>query len=316
MKVFATRKLPDAVEAALTEDFDATLNPDDRKISREEIIEALQNYDGLLPSVSTIIDREMLEQATRCKIIANFGVGYNNIDVVAAHELGISVSNTPDVLTDATADIALLLMLDVTRGGQQAAAMLRRGEWSGFALTDMLGTGLQGKTLGIIGMGAIGQAVARRAAYGFGMDVIYFNRSPVRNLTLPQAKPVGLDTLFETSDVISLHIPGGESTRGFVDAARFKQMKKTAYLVNTARGTVVDETAMIEALQSGEIAGAGLDVFEKEPQVPEALMRLANVSLLPHLGSATVDTRTAMGMLAVDNLRAFKEDRPLPSRVV
>ncbi len=240
----------------------------------------------------------------------------NNIDLAAAEAAGVVVTNTPGVLTDATADLAIALMLSVTRRMSETEAILRAGGWDGFRPTGWLGMGLQGRTLGIVGMGRIGQAVARRAALGFGMRVVYFNRSAVGPFEFAAEARPSVEAVLGEADVVSLHVPGGGTNARLISAARLAAMKPGAYLVNTARGDVVDEAALAEALASGRLAGAGLDVYAEEPKVPEALLRLPNVTLLPHIGSATLETRTAMGMLAVDNLAAFFDGRPLPSRVV
>ena len=251
----------------------------------------------------------------RVRIVSNFAVGVNNIDLDAARAAGIAVGNTPGVLTDATADLAIALMLAATRRMSETEAALRRGDWDGFRATRWLGTGLQGKTLGIVGMGRIGQATARRAL-GFGLRVVYFNRSPVTGMDVPAEALPSIEAVMATADIVSLHVPGGDGNRGLISAGLLAAMKPTAYLVNTARGDVVDEAALAEALAGSRIAGAGLDVYAEEPAVPEALLRLPNVTLLPHIGSATIETRTAMGMLAADNLEAFFAGRPMPSRVV
>jgi lactate dehydrogenase-like 2-hydroxyacid dehydrogenase len=226
------------------------------------------------------------------------------------------VTNTPGVLTDATADIAMALVLSATRRMSETEAILRAGGWDGFRPTGWLGMGLQGKTLGIVGMGRIGQATARRAALGFGMRIVYFNRSPVGPFDFEAEALPSIRAVMAASDVVSLHIPGGGGNVAAISGEMLAAMKPTAYLVNTARGDVVDEAALVAALGEGRIAGAGLDVYAEEPKVPEGLMRLPNVTLLPHIGSATVETRTAMGMLAVDNLAAFFAGKELPARVV
>lgn len=318
-QVIVTRRLPDAVEARLKQHFEVALNAADLPFSRAQLLAALQTADGLLPTVSDRIDSNLLLAAVplRTRILANFGVGTNNIDLDPARARGLVVTNTPDVLTEATADIALALMLAVTRRMWEMENQLRRGEWAGFSPSGYLGTGLQAKVLGIIGMGRIGRAVARRAAFGFGMRIVYFNRSPVADSGVPLALArVSIEDVLRESDIVSLHCPGGASNAGLISAERLRLMKPSAFLINTARGDLVDEAALIGALQKRQLAGAGLDVFRNEPEVPEALRRLNNVSLLPHIGSATIETRTAMGMRAVDNLIAFFRGEAPPDRVI
>lgn len=316
-RIVVTRKLPEAVETRLAAEFDAVLNPDDRPLGRDAMVAAMREADGLLPAVTDAIGADLLGlEGRRVRIVANFGVGVNNIDLDAAKAAGVVVGNTPDVLTDATADLAIALVLAATRRMSETEAILRSGGWDGFRPTGWLGMGLEGKILGVVGMGRIGQATARRAALGFGMRIVYFNRSRVGPFGFPAEPMPSIREVMATADVVSLHIPGGGGNRAAISAEMIAAMKPTAYLVNTARGDVVDEAALIDALASHRIAGAGLDVYAEEPKVPEALLRLPNVTLLPHIGSATVETRTAMGMLAVDNLAAFFAGRELPARVV
>ncbi len=278
---------------------------------------AMREADGLLPAVTDPVDAALLAtEGRRVRIVANFGVGVNNIDLEAAKAAGVVVTNTPGVLTDATADLAMALILAATRRMSETEAILRAGGWDGFRPTGWLGMGLQGKTLGIVGMGRIGQATARRAALGFGMRIAYFNRSAVGPFDFAAEPLPSIRAVLAAADVVSLHIPGGGGNAAAISAEMLAAMKPTAYLVNTARGDVVDEAALIAALAAGRIAGAGLDVYAEEPKVPEGLLALPNVTLLPHIGSATIETRTAMGMLAVDNLAAFFAGQPLPARVV
>ncbi|RME16092.1 MAG: D-glycerate dehydrogenase, partial [Alphaproteobacteria bacterium] len=239
---------------------------------------------------------------------------YNHIDVDAARARGIAVTNTPGVLTDATADLALTLLLATARRAGEGERLLRAGRWRGWHPTQLLGTEVTGKTVGIVGMGRIGTAIARRCHFGFSMPVVFFNRSP-RKPDFPATQLQSLDALAESADFVVVAVPGGAETRHLIDAPFFAAMKPTAIFVNIARGDVVDEAALIEALRAGEIAGAGLDVYEHEPEVPAALTEMENVTLLPHLGSATRETRIAMGRLAVDNIIAFLEGRPLPNPV-
>ncbi len=317
-RIIVTRKLPEEVEVELKRHFTVALNTTDTPFPKEKLVKAMMRADGVLATFGDAIDAEVLQAggARKAQIVANFGVGTNHIDLGAAEELGVVVTNTPGVLNDATADLAMALILNATRRVWMHENRLRNDEWHGFDLVSGLGRSLRGKTLGIIGMGRIGTALAVRAHFGFGMDVIYYNRSKVFAAAVPEAKSVpGIEALLEASDVVSLHVPGDAENRHLINAERLALMKPGAYLVNTARGDVVDEAALIAALQSGALAGAGLDVFEAEPQVPEALKAMDNVTLLPHIGSATLETRVAMGMRAVENLRAYFEDRPVPHQV-
>ncbi len=318
-RVVVTRKMPQAVEDRLASaDLDVVFNPEDTLYSRDRLIAALQEADGILLAVGDPIDGPLLDAGgkRRAQIIANFGVGVNHIDLDAARARGIIVTNTPGVLTDATADTAMMLILTATRRASEMEMLLRRGDWGGFSPTQDLGMSIQGKTLGIIGMGRIGQATARRAVVGFGMKAIYFNRSPQGPFDFPAEARASVEEVMAEADVISLHAPGGGANRGLISAERIALMKPTAYLVNTARGDVVDEAALTAALAERRIAGAGLDVFVAEPHVPAELVALQNVTLLPHIGSATIETRTAMGMLAAENLIAHFSGKPLPSRIV
>jgi lactate dehydrogenase-like 2-hydroxyacid dehydrogenase len=314
-RVIVTRKLPDAVETRLREQFTVALNPEDRPFERAHLVRALAEADGLICAVTDALDAGLLTGERRVQILANFGVGVNNIDLEAARAAGVVVTNTPGVLTDATADLAIALMLSATRRMSETEAVLRAGGWDGFRPTGFMGMGLQGKSLGIVGMGRIGQATARRAR-AFGMRIVYFNRSEVGPLEFPAVPRPSIEAVLSEADVVSLHIPGGGENRDLISAEKLALMKPTAFLVNTARGDVVDEAALVDALAAGRIAGAGLDVYAEEPKVPAALLRLTNVTLLPHIGSATLETRTAMGMLAADNLIAHFAGEPLPSRVV
>jgi lactate dehydrogenase-like 2-hydroxyacid dehydrogenase len=317
-RVTVTRRMPQAVEDRLRgADLDVAFNEDDAPFTRERLIQALRDSDGILLAVNDAIDGALLDAGggRRARIVANFGVGVNHIDLEAARARGVIVTNTPGVLTDATADLAMALILAATRRMSEMEMVLRRGEWRGFSPTADLGMSLQGKTLGVIGMGRIGQATARRAVLGFGMKAIHFNRSPVGPFDFPSEARASIDEVMAEADVITLHTPGGGANRGLISAERIARMKPTAYLVNTARGDVVDEPALVGALAGGRIAGAGLDVFAQEPHVPTELLTLPNVTLLPHIGSATLETRTAMGMLAAENLIAHFRGEPLPSRV-
>ncbi len=317
--VVVTRRLPGAVEEAIAKDFDARLNREDRPLSAAELQEALRTADALLPTVTDKLTAEVLSaDPLRVKMIANFGVGFNNIDVAAATARGISVSNTPDVLTDATADLTMTLLLMVGRRAGEGERHVRAGHWTGWRPTHMLGRMVSGKTLGLIGMGRIARAVARRAHHGFGMRVLYTDPYPpppevAKELGAEQRATI--EEVLSQSDFVSLHCPATPETRHLMSGVRLAKMKPSAYLINTARGDVVDEQALIEALTKGWLAGAALDVFEREPQVSPALLAMENVVLLPHLGSATEETRVAMGMRALENLRLHFAGSPLRDRV-
>jgi lactate dehydrogenase-like 2-hydroxyacid dehydrogenase len=319
-RILVTRRWPTAVETVLAERFDVTLNRNDIPLGEDELRLALSNYDGVLPTVSDRLPAAIFEGApVVTRILGNFGVGYNHIDISAAKAKGVTVTNTPGVLTDCTADIAMLLMLSVARRGGEGERQVRAGEWKGWCPTHMIGTKVTGKTVGIIGFGRIGKAFAQRCHFGFGMDVVFFNRSPVDPSEAARygaRQLASLEEVLAAADFVSLHCPGGAENRHLMNAARLAAMKPGAFLINTARGDVVDETALISALESGTIRGAGLDVYEAEPNVPDALRRMENVVVLPHLGSATEGTRTAMGMKVVDNVTAFFEGRDAPDRVV
>ena len=319
-RILVTRRWPAAVEAVLSERFDATFNLDDIALDAGQLRAALLAYDAVLPTVSDRLPATLFEgDAITTKILGNFGVGFNHIDVASAREKGIVVTNTPGVLTDCTADIAMLLLLSVARRGGEGERELRAGEWSGWRPTHMIGTKVTGKTVGIIGFGRIGRAFAQRCHFGFGMDVAFYNRSAIDPMEAARYGAMQLPTIEDVlaaSDFVSLHCPGGAENRHLMNAARFAAMKPGAFLINTARGDVVDEAALISALEQGTIRGAGLDVYEAEPNVPERLKAMENVVLLPHLGSATEETRTAMGMKVVDNITAFFEGGEPPDRVV
>ncbi len=317
--VVVTRRLPAPVELRLMELFDTRLNHQDIPLSRDDLADAMRHADGLVTTVTDRIDSELLATGPRrLTIIANFGVGYEHIDIDAAHRHGVVVTNTPGVVTDDTADLAMALILAVARRVGEGERLVRAGAWSGWNPTQLLGTKVTGSTLGIIGMGRIGQALARRAHLGFGMPIVYVNRSPIRTDELNglDAEPCGsIDELLARSDVVSLHLPSTPQTRHLIDARRLALMRPGALLINTGRGDLIDTQALVNALQSGTITGAGLDVFEGEPHVDGALRSLNNVVLLPHLGSATTTTRIAMGNCAVDNLVAFFAGTHCPNHI-
>jgi len=318
--VVVTRRLPAPVEFCLAELFDARLNADDTPSDAASLAAALRTADGVLATVTDRLDAEVLATTRRkAAIVANFGVGHDNIDVVAASAAGLVVTNTPGVLTDDTADLAIALILAVARRVGEGERHVRAGAWSGWRPTHMMGARVTGRTLGIVGFGRIGRAVAARARHGFGMPVLVHTRTRVGRQELAAVGGRQVDTIEELlagSDFVSLHCPATPRTRHLIDAARLAVMRPGAFLVNTARGDVVDERALVEALRDGVIAGAGLDVYEHEPAVAPELVAMDNVVLLPHLGSATLETRVAMGMRAVDNLAAFFAGADPPDRVV
>ncbi|WP_286966252.1 MULTISPECIES: 2-hydroxyacid dehydrogenase [Arsenicicoccus] len=304
MKVVITNKIPQSAVDALRAEHDVFYHDADDCITREACLEAVRGADAVVTLLTEKVDDEFLDACgDQLKVVANVAVGYNNIDVPACERRGVIATNTPKVLTETTADTAFGLMLMVTRRFGEGERVIRsRMPWQ-WGMFYLLGMGLQGKTLGIVGMGQIGIAMARRAK-AFGMDVVYSDAYELAADVAGElgARKVELDELFETSDVVSLHCPLMDSTHHLVDVDALKRMKKTAYLINSARGPIVDEAALVAALEAGEIAGAGLDVFEAEPTVHEGLIDRDDVVLLPHLGSATVETRTAMAELAAQNV--------------
>lgn len=318
LKVFVTRRWPEAVERRLAELFDVTLNDGDQPLGQADLAAAMASHDVLCPTVSDRIDAGVIGGGDRVRLIANYGVGFDHIDLAAAKAKGIAVTNTPGVLTDATADIALTLMLMATRRAGEGERELRAGQWSGWRPTHLVGQALKGKVLGCVGFGRIGIATARRAHHGFGMQVAYYGRRPCEDAVTAELGATfhpDLKGLLAASDVVSLHAPGGAETARMIDATAIAAMKPGSYLINTARGTLVDHAALADALRSGHLAGAGLDVYPAEPQVPAELLGLENVVLLPHLGSANRETREAMGFCALANVEAFAAGAALPNPV-
>lgn len=314
-RVIVTRRLPLVVEASLQREFDAVLNVDDAPMTLDALRDAMHAADALVPSVSDRLPAEVFATpARRAVMIANFGVGTDHIDLEAARSAGVVVTNTPGVLTEDTADLTIALMLAVARRMGDGERELRAGVWTGWRPTHMLGTRVSGKALGIIGYGRIGRAVARRARHGLGMRVLAINRTPFEPDGVAE-QAASLDALLGAADFVSLHCPSTDDTRRLIDADGLGRMKPSAFLINTARGDIVDEGALVEALRRGVIAGAALDVYQNEPAVHGDLLTMPNVVLLPHLGSATLESRTAMGMLVLDNLRAFFAGNPPPHRV-
>lgn len=319
-RIIVTRRLPGAVEQDLVSRFDAQLNPEDRQFTGQELSAALRDADIVLCTLTDPLSRAVFDGATppRARLLANFGVGFNHIDLAAARDLGIAVTNTPGVLTEDTADHAMLMLLAVAHRLGEGERELREGRWTGWRPTHLLGTRVFGKVLGIVGFGRIGQAVAARASAGFGMQVLcHSRRSPSPETTQRAgARSVNsLDELLERSDFVSLHCPATPDTRHLIGAAQLRRMQRHAILVNTSRGDVVDEAALASALRAGTIAGAALDVFEHEPAVHPGLLELTNVVLVPHLGSATMESRVAMGRRAIANIEAFITGSALPDRI-
>jgi hydroxypyruvate reductase len=303
-----------ATEAAARQHFDVTIRESTRPCGVDEMVDALKDFDAVMPTLGDMFGADVFAQVPepRARLLANFGVGYNHIDTVAAKAAGLCVTNTPGAVTDATADIAMTLLLMSARRAGEGERLVRAGAWEGWHPTQMLGLHLSGKRLGVVGMGRIGQAIARRCHFGFGMSVAYFNRS-AKELDHP-AEQMDLLDLAGSVDALVVAVPGGAETHHLINAEVFAAMQPHARFINIARGDVVDEAALIAALDAGQIGGAGLDVYEFEPSVPAGLMR-DDVVLLPHLGTAAEEVRTNMGLMAVENLRAFFAGETLPNPV-
>ncbi len=315
-KLLITRPIAEPVVAQAETLFDVTVH-EDGALDVAAAAQALADYDAILPTLGDQFSAQAFQSASeklRCGMLGNFGVGYNHIDVVAAKAAGVDVSNTPDVLTDATADIGMTLILATARRAGEGERLVRSGEWGGFGPKALLGTHVTGKTVGIVGMGRIGQAVAHRCHYGFGMRVVFFNRS-AKEVTMPAEQLPTLTAVMQEADFVVVTTPGGAETTHLINAEALAAMKPTGIFVNISRGEVVDEPALIKALVDEQIAGAGLDVYEAEPHVPETLRALDNCVLLPHLGSATVETRQAMGQMALDNIIAWSKGEKPPQSV-
>ena len=310
LKVTVSRAWPAEVEATLKEKYDVQLNETDVAMSKDEMKQALGNCDAFLPTVTDPVDAEVLSaEPLRARFIGNFGVGFNHIDLDAAKARGLTVTNTPEVLTDCTADIAMTLLLTAARRTSEGERHLRANAWTGWRPTHLLATKVTGKTLGMIGMGRIAQAMARRAHHGFGMKIIFVDPYPPSDEVIQQFNATqceSIDEVLANSDFVSIHCPGGKETYHLLNRENLSKMKSSAFLINSARGDVVDNDALIEALKNGTIAGAGLDVFEGEPNLDERFLELENAVLLPHLGSASTETRIAMGNRVLENLAAFE----------
>ena len=318
-RIVLSRRWPGRIEALLEEDYEVWRNDKDQAMSAAAMRQALRRGDGFCPTVTDRMDAEVLRvPSPRTRILANFGVGFEHIDLDAARRSGIVVTNTPDVLTDCTADLTMALILAAARGVVSGDRMLRAGDWAGWRPTHIPGVRVSGKTLGLVGFGRIGRAVARRAGSGFGMRVRVLDPRPPAD---EEARDLGvevcadLDDLLETSDFVSLHCPVTPDTEGMIGEPQFRRMRPGAILINTARGALVEERALAEALCSKRLAAAGLDVYAREPEVPAELREIGRVVLLPHLGSATRETREAMGMRVKENLDRFFAGEEPPDRV-
>jgi lactate dehydrogenase-like 2-hydroxyacid dehydrogenase len=315
LTLLISRRLPEVVMAEAAARFAVTCRGVTTPMDHAECVAALRDYDLILPTLGDAFRAPAFAEvpAPRAKLLANFGVGYNHIDVAAARAAGLAVTNTPGAVTDATADIAMALILSTARRAGEGERMLRAGQWTGWHPTQMLGMHVSGRTVCIVGMGRIGQAIARRCHFGFGCSIVFVNRS-AKSFDFP-AEQLDMATALHRADIVVLATPGGAETHHLMGAAEFAAMQPHAIFVNISRGDVVDETALIDALQDGQIAGAGLDVYEFEPKVPQALIEMENVTLLPHLGTAALEVREAMGRMALDNCIAFAEGRALPNPV-
>lgn len=316
MKLLIARPMTAAVEARARAEFDTEIRASTAPMTESEMLRALREFDIVMPTLGDMFSAGVFAQMPepRCRLLANFGVGYNHIDVAAARGAGVAVTNTPGAVTDATADIAMTLLLMTARRAGEGERLVRSGRWEGWHPTQMLGHHVTGKHVGIVGLGRIGQAIARRCHFGFGMRVSYVARSD-KDVDFPATRMDSLTALAGAVDFLVVAVPGGAETRHLIDAQVLAAMKPSGILVNIARGEVVDEAVLIAALSEGQIAGAGLDVYEFEPQVPEALRAMEQVTLLPHLGTATEEVRSSMGHMALDNVAAFAAGRDLPNPV-
>ncbi len=316
MKLLVTRPMPAAAEAAIGARFDTRFRDSNAPLTLDEAAAALADYDLILPTLGDAFRGPAFRAAPpRAKLLANFGVGFNHIDIAAAAAAGVAVTNTPDVVTDATADLAVTLLLMTARRAGEGERLARSGTWDGWHPTQMLGTHVTGKTAGIVGMGRIGRAIARRLHSGFGMEILFFNRSTLPSQPVPARQVPTLAALMAQSDFVVIAVPGGAETRHLVDAAALSALGPDGILINIARGDVIDEDALIQALAERRIRAAGLDVYAQEPLIPPDLRAMDNVVLLPHLGTAAEEVRTAMALRALANLTAFAEGAPLPDRI-
>jgi glyoxylate reductase len=317
--VIVTRKLPDAIETRLMELFETRLNATDAPLTTAQMVEAIKAADVLVPTVTDRLDAKALQQAgPKLKLIASFGTGVDHIDLGTARQRGITVTNTPGVLTEDTADMSMALVLATARRMGAGERLVREGKWKGWSPTSMLGVRLQGKRMGIVGMGRIGRALAQRAK-GFGLAIHYHNRKRVHaeiERELDATYWESLDQMLARMDIVSVNCPHTPATYHLLSARRLKLMKPSAFIINTARGEVIDETAMVRMLKAGDLAGAGLDVYEHEPQINPKLLEFDNVVLLPHMGSATLEGRIEMGEKVLINIKTFVDGHKPPDRVL
>lgn len=316
MRLWMARPMPQAVMDRALANFDTEIRDSNAPLAADELRRALRDFDAVIPTLGDRFSADLFADVPqpRCRLLANFGVGYNHIDATAAEAAGVQVTNTPGAVTDATADIAMTLILMSARRAGEGERMLRAGNWQGWHPTQLMGLHVTGKTVGIVGMGRIGQAIAQRCHFGFGMAVHYVSRSP-KDLAFPTTAAASLTDLAGQVDVLVVSVPGAAKTHHLINKTVLDAMRPTAHLVNISRGDVVDEAALIAALQGGMIAGAGLDVYEFEPNVPDALRQMEQVTLLPHMGTAALEVRTAMGHMALDNVAAFAAGKDVPNPV-
>ena len=313
--ILISRILPESVMDRARAEFDVTARDSEEPMGCSEAAAALGSHDGILLTLADRFSAEAFASAgeIRCRILANFGVGYDHIDVAAAAAHGIAVTNTPGAVTDATADIAVSLMLMTARRTAEGDRLVRSGHWGGWHPTQLLGRQVTGRTVGIIGMGRIGQAIAKRCHFGFGMPIVFANRSRISDPGVPASQLSGIDEVFRAADYAVVSVSGGQGNHHFIGSSELRHLRPHAILVNISRGDVIDEVSLIAHLKSGGLAGVGLDVYEFEPRVPKELAAMENVVLLPHLGTAVLEVRESMGQMAIANLSAFYSGRPLPN---
>ncbi len=315
MKLLVTRRMTPEAEAAIAARFDAAFRDSNAPLTEAEAAAALADYDLIMPTLGDAFRGTAFATTPKAKLLANFGAGFNHIDLHAAKAAGVAVTNTPNVVTASTAELAITLLLMTARRAGEGERLARSGHWTGWHPTQMLGAPVTGQTVGIIGMGRIGRTIARQLHRGFDMEVVFFNRSPVTALDFPAQQIDRIEEVMQAADFVVIAVPGGADTHHLIGAQALAALGPDGILINIARGDVIDQTALIAALTSGAIRAAGLDVFEFEPEIPAALRALDNVVLLPHLGTAVEATRTEMALRALDNLIAFTEGRALPDQV-